>query len=109
MKRIILSLLVALVALAPQSASAFSFDWGFTGGYNLSKVKFSKNDYKENFSSGNRSGWYLGPKIHLGLIAGFCIDASATYSQRNLEIDGESNMLHSFEIRVNLKYSLGLG
>ncbi len=109
MKKLILSLFAAFVAFAPQTAAAFSFDWGVTGGYNLSKVKFSDNGYKETFSSGNRSGWFLGPKIHLGIAAGFCIDAAATYSQRNIEIEGETDMFHSFEIPVNLKYSFGLG
>ncbi len=108
MRKLILSLALAAFALLPQTVSAFSFDWGVTAGYNLSKVKFSDNSYMDTFSSGNRSGWFLGPKIHLGLIAGFGIDAAATYSQRNMEIEGKSNMLHSIEIPINVKYTFGL-
>ncbi len=108
MRKLILSLALAAFALLPQTASAFSFDWGVTAGYNLSKVKFKGNTYSETFSSGNRSGWFIGPKVHFGLIAGLGIDAAATYSQRNLEIEGKSDMLHSIEIPINLKYTIGL-
>ncbi len=109
MKKSILALVIAAITLVPATASAFSFDWGVTGGYNLSKVSFSSDRYGKNFSSGNRSGWFIGPKINLGLAAGFHIDAAATFSQRNLNVEGESEMYNSFEIPVNVKYALGLG
>ena len=90
------------------SAAAQSFDWGVVGGLNLSKLKFSGAD-KSNFSSDNQTGWYIGPKFMFNTVIGLGIDASVQYSQRNLDIDGESEKYQTIEIPINLRYNIGLG
>lgn len=115
MKRIImaLALLVSLTWATP--AQAFGFDWGVTGGLNYTKLNF-KGDLKHSLKSENRAGWFIGPKVNLGLIAGFGADASILYSQRRFNIidkedatESDSRTQRSIEIPINLKYSIGLG
>ncbi|MBO5134996.1 MAG: porin family protein [Bacteroidaceae bacterium] len=108
MKKILLtlSLLVAFVWATP--ASAIGFDWGLTGGVNMTKVNFSK----DMFDTGNRLGWFVGPKVQLSLPLGFGFDGAALYSQRRLNLSEDVNATETFrslEIPINLRYSIGLG
>lgn len=119
MKKIILSLVLLLSMTGAQTASAFSFDWGVTAGFNLTKLKLDGPNDKL-FSSDNRPGWFIGPKVNVGLIAGFGVDGALLYSQLkyntmyidaaqgNLEVS-ESETVRSFAVPINLKYSIGLG
>lgn len=108
MKKIFLAfaLLLSLGCAAPAAAQKISV--GLTGGLNVSKVNFSK----ETFSTGNRYGWFIGPKAKLTLPLGFGIDAAAVYNKRRLNLDDKKNStedFHSIEIPVNIRYSVGLG
>lgn len=115
----ILSLVLLLSIAGAQTANAFSFDWGVTAGFNLTKLKMDGN-YDKLFSSENRPGWFIGPKANIGLIAGFGLDGALLYSQlkyntiyvdanqANLEVS-ESETVRSLAIPINLKYSIGLG
>lgn len=115
----ILSLVLLLSIAGAQTANAFSFDWGVTAGFNLTKLKMDGN-YDKLFSSDNRPGWFIGPKVNVGLIAGFGVDGALLYSQLkyntmyvdaaqgNLEVS-ESETVRSFAVPINLKYSIGLG
>ncbi|MCI6485065.1 MAG: PorT family protein [Bacteroidales bacterium] len=128
MKKIICSLTLLFVLASALPAAAIGFDWGVTGGWNYSKVKIK--NFKTSFDTSNRAGWFIGPKVYLSLPLGFGVDASVQYSLRRMNMgdyvydadgfavenaDGTNptvsttNNYHSFEIPVNLRYSIGLG
>ena len=128
MKKIICSLTLLFVLASALPASAIGFDWGVTGGWNYSKVKIK--NFKTSFDTSNRAGWFIGPKVYLSLPLGFGVDASVQYSLKRMNMgdyvydadgfavenaDGTNptasttNNYHSFEIPVNLRYSIGLG
>ncbi len=122
MKKFSALCLSLLVAFAGLTAKAQKFSYGIVAGYDLTKVKYS-GDMKNNFSSDNKSGWYVGPKIVFSTVMGLGVDASLQYSQRKLNItqegyyDGneilnnvsQSQTYRTIEIPINLRYSIGLG
>ena len=110
MKRILSSIALCVAFFCAAPASAQLFKWGFVGGLNLSKLKVSGN-YKESVkaSTGNKCGWYIGPKVMVNLPVGIGIDAALEYSQRDLEINDESEKYRTLEIPVNIRYNIGLG
>lgn len=122
MKKFSALCLSLLVAFAGLTAKAQKFSYGIVAGYDLTKVKYS-GDMKNNFSSDNKSGWYVGPKIVFSTVIGLGVDASLQYSQRKLNItqdgyiDGnvvydkvsQSQTYRTIEIPINLRYSIGLG
>ncbi|MDE5677738.1 porin family protein [Phocaeicola sp.] len=107
MKKIISVLMVAvcLMMAAPVQAQ---LHLGVKGGLNLSKVSFSKSDWKGD----NKTGWFVGPMAEFTLpIVGIGADVAALYSQTDLaakgyEVDAK---LKTIEIPVNLKWSFGMG
>lgn len=115
-----IALLLAFVGTV--AAQAQSFSYGIAAGYNLTKLTYSGNT-KENFSSDNKSGWFIGPKVEFNTVIGLGVDASLQYSQRKLNISedvyDESNevvgeLSHSktyrtIEIPINVRYNVGLG
>lgn len=117
MRKIILSLVLLLSMSFATNASAFSFDWGVTGGLNYTKMNL-KGDYKDYFKSDNRAGWFAGVKANVGIALGFGLDGAILYSQQKFNIEGtevatagvnQSQTARSIEIPINLKYSIGLG
>ena len=117
-----LCLVLVLTIIGTMQAQAQSFSYGITAGYNLTKMKFSGN-WKESYSSDNKSGWFIGPKVAFNTPLGIGIDASLQYSQRKLNItevtyysNGEvfggksqSKTYRTLEIPINLRYNIGLG
>lgn len=111
MKKIIMSLVLLVSMACATPASAFGFDWGVTGGLNMTKLKL-KGDYMQNFNTNNRAGWYAGLKGNLSLALGFGLDASLVYSQQKYSLDGEnitSKTMRSVAIPINVRYNIGLG
>ena len=115
MKKIILALALLVSFGFATTAQAFSFDWGITGGYNLSKLKL-KGEANNLFNSDNRAGWFVGAKANVGLAMGFGLDGALLYSQQKMNVNNNganyyntSETQRSFEIPLNLKYSIGLG
>lgn len=112
MKKIISTLLLVAALAWPAPASAFGFDWGVTGGLNLTKLKLS-GAAKENFSANNRAGWFVGAKANLSIALGFGLDASLLYSQQKYSLNGHdydrSKTMRAVAIPVNLRYNVGLG
>lgn len=115
MKRIILALALFISMGFATTAQAFSFDWGITGGYSLTKLKLD-GDFGKNFNSDNRSGWFVGVKANLGLAMGFGFDGALLYEQSKLNVNNngdnyycESETHRSLSIPLNVKYSIGLG
>lgn len=115
MKKIILTLALLIAAAWSTPASAIDFDWGVTGGLNLTKLKAKDKDLKKVFSSDNQAGWFLGLKGHMSIAMGFGLDASLLYSQQKYQISVENTNAstyetsRSIEIPINLRYSIGLG
>lgn len=117
-----LCLVLVLTIIGTMQAQAQSFSYGITAGYNLTKMKFSGN-WKESYSSDNKSGWFIGPKVAFNTALGIGIDASLQYSQRKLNIteltyysNGEvfrvcdTSLTVTFHrIPINLRYNIGLG
>ena len=103
---------LALLLVTAAPAAAQSLSWGVTAGLNLSKLSLS-GDYKDmagtNFSTDNKAGWYVGPKVVFNTVLGVGVDASLQYSERNLSIGGESEKYRTIEIPINLRYNIGLG
>ena len=118
MRKILLTLALLLGIGATQSAQAIGFDWGITGGLNLTKLKLDDN-VGYNFSSKNQAGWFVGVKGNVGLIAGLGLDGALLYNQRkfdfdnveigNVEVNTHAKTYRTIEIPINLKYSIGLG
>ena len=115
MKKIILSLVLLVSIVGAQTASAFSFDWGVTGGFNLTKLKFDKAS--KSFDTNGQAGWFLGLKANVGLIGGFGLDGALLYNQMKYTTTADYGLgtvsinetARSFAIPINLKYSIGLG
>lgn len=91
-------------------AQAQSFDFGFVGGLNLTKLNFS-GSYNGAIKrvSDAKCGWYIGPKVNFNTVLGIGFDAALEYSERDLDIDGESEKYRTLEIPINLRYNIGLG
>lgn len=112
MKKILLTLVAALVVT---SASAFSFNWGITGGLNYTKVKVSsKSAALSNLKSGDsQAGWNIGVRANVGLIAGFSVNGALLYNQNKLVLEQdaikETETERSFSIPLNLRFNFGIG
>lgn len=112
MKKILLTLVAALVVT---SASAFSFNWGITGGLNYTTVKVSsKSAALSNLKSGDsQAGWNVGVRANVGLIAGFSVNGALLYNQNKLVLENnqmkETETERSFSIPLNLRFNFGIG
>ena len=110
MKKILLTLVAALVVT---SASAFSFNWGITGGLNYTKVKVSDKSISNLKSGDSQAGWNIGVRANVGLIAGFSVNGALLYNQNKLVLEQnslkETETERSFSIPLNLRYNFGIG
>lgn len=107
--------LVALLAtmMAGTTANAQSLKFGVKGGLNVSSLSLSKDLY----GSDNRTGFYVGPTMKLGLPLGFGLDLSALYDQRSVDVvadDAENPTVNTFRqkqlsVPLNLRWGIGLG
>ena len=109
MKKTLIVVLVALIGFGTQHVNA-QLDFGVVAGMNVSKADF-KNP-RNNLKSGNRCGWFVGPKVEFAVpVVGIGADASLLYSQRNINVeDGateENNKFNTIEIPINLRYQFG--
>lgn len=113
MKKITSLCIALLVALTcATKVQAQSFDWGIVAGFNLTKLHLSgdaRHMPNYAFKSDNKAGWYVGPKIAFNTLIGVGVDAALQYSERDLDINGESEKYRTFEIPINLRYNIGLG
>lgn len=113
MRKLFLTLALLLSMAVATPAGAFGFDWGITGGLNLTKLRLS--DGLDNvLKSDNQAGWFIGPKFNLSLVAGLGLDASLQYSQRKLQVNGDEGFssyktFRSIELPINVKYNFGIG
>lgn len=115
MKKIIMTLALLLTLAWATPASALGFDWGVTGGLNLTKLKV-KGENKNIFSSDNQAGWFIGPKVQFNVAMGFGLDGALLYSQQKYQLEANNSSYastyktsRSISVPINLRYSIGLG
>lgn len=111
MKKIFAALML-LAAFAVSVPASAQLKFGIVGGLNLTKLSTSGN----NFSSDNRAGWYIGPKVEFTIpVVNLSIDGALEYSQRQMNIGNDATeqatneQYKSIEIPINVRYTLGLG
>ena len=76
MKKTLVIMLVALIGIGAQQAKA-QIDFGIVAGMNVNKADFKH--VGNNVRSGNRCGWFVGPKAEFTLpLVGIGADASTT-------------------------------
>ena len=124
-----LAIAAMLLLAANATVKAQSFSYGITAGWNQTKLKL-KGSAKDLYSSDNKAGWFVGPKITFSSGLGIGFDAAIEYSERSLNITqdyyttnyagggttqeqyntvSETKKYRTFEIPINLRYSIGLG
>lgn len=114
MKRIVCMAVTAMALLLAVPAQA-QFSWGIKGGVNLVSNNFSDLSgtitKDQILNKDNYTGFFIGPKAEVRIpLLGFGIEAAALYSQKGMSIgDNETFKMNSFQIPLNIKYSLGLG
>lgn len=117
MKKTLLSLILLLTTMGATTAQAFDFDWGLTGGLNVTKLNMKGTNAKF-FDSTNRAGWFVGPKIDMGFVLGFGLDAAVLYqqAQHNIKFVGLTGQTYSsthttdyVSLPINARYNIGLG
>jgi len=113
MKKIFSTLLIAVCLFLAIPAQA-QIKFGVKGGLNLVNADFS--GLKDNFKTDNMSGFFIGPMIDVNIpIVGLGIDGAIVYNEKGTKItntitnEDVTNKRKSFDIPVNLKYSIGLG
>ena len=108
---------LTLVFVGAITAQAQSFSYGIAVGFDLSKMQLS-GTAKDNFSSDNKAGWFVGPKVSFNTVLGIGIDASLQYSQRDLTLVNENvsgvsvsetEKYRTLEIPINVRYNIGIG
>ena len=105
MKRIY-AIVVALVALTVTANAQFKI--GAEVGLNINKLSLNK----DIVSSGNRAGFFLGPKVRFTVpIIGIGADAVILYANRSASLedaDGvmQTKTMHCIELPINLRYQL---
>ncbi len=110
MRKFLGTLLVACAFVFASTPTYAQLDFGIVGGLNLNKISYKS---MPSFSSDNRCGWYIGPKLEFTIpIVGLGIDASLQYSQRRINADdileNSSTTYKSLEIPINVRYGVGL-
>lgn len=110
MKKYFLTLISAMSLSLTAHAG---IDLGVTAGYNLTNASFNAKTASNILSGKNGSGWYIGPKVNLGLVMGFSVDAAAVFNQREFKFTTtapatKSEKSRSIDLPVNLKYSFSL-
>jgi hypothetical protein len=104
-------LLLLVVFMTALSVNAQSIKLGIKGGLDLTDMTLSKDD----FSSSNRTGFFIGPTVKLSTGTGLGFDISGLYNHRSFKVDGvdghEGTTLkqNQFIVPVNVRYGFGLG
>ena len=105
MKKLFLPLALAMVLAMPAKSQ---LQFGVEAGMNLTKLNFSDN-LSTMANSDNMAGWYLGPKVNVTIpVVGLGLDAALVYSQKKIDVNGDLNTFRSFEVPVNVRYTLGM-
>ena len=112
MKKSIFALALSLFMLLGIQQSTAQLSFGVVAGMNLNKANFHE-PVGRNFSSSNKCGWYVGPKLEFTVpVVGIGVDASAQYSQRYINGSDDAyettRALKTIEIPINIRYQFGM-
>lgn len=99
---ILAALFVVMLTAAPASAQ---LKFGVRGGANISSMHFNSDLLKAD----NVTGFQIGPMMELmAPYVGLGFDAAILYSQKGMEVEGESVKTDYIDVPVNLKWKFGL-
>lgn len=109
MKKLLLLIAVALVSMTASAQTNKLFTWGVEAGMNFNSLSFDK----EMFESGNRAGFFVGPKVKVKVpLVGLGLDGALIYSMNSAQIQNEdivkSENLSYLEIPLNVRYDFSL-
>ena len=109
MKKLLLLIAVALVSMTASAQTNKLFTWGVEAGMNFNSLSFDK----EMFESGNRAGFFVGPKVKVKVpLVGLGLDGALIYSMNSAQIQNEdivkSKNLSYLEIPLNVRYDFSL-
>ncbi len=109
MKKIFFTIL-AISALATTNAQASIFNWGVTGGMNITKTEVDETDFIKNWSPDSETGWYAGLQFRVVVpIVGVGVDFGAVYTQETLTLpDNNKEDIGYLSVPVHLRYELKL-
>lgn len=120
MKKLLLVIAAVVMTVSTSAQTKKLMNWGVEAGMNFNTLSFNK----ELFDSGNRMGFFVGPKVKFNLpLIGLGADVAVLYSLNSARYEGTENMgeavenmqavsntksLSYLEIPLNLRYSFGL-
>lgn len=97
-------LLMAIILCAATGQSQVRI--GLKGGLNITEMSFDS----KVFDSANRSGFFAGPILKVGLpLLPIGFDIAAVYDQRMSKIESENMKQESIHVPVNMRLEVGLG
>lgn len=104
MKKILVTV-ISTVALFMSLPSNAGVNIGLKGGYNATSFHISD----DAFDSSNRSGFFIGPSLRVGIpVLPIGFDVAVLYDQRDAEIYGETISRRCVNIPVNIRYEISL-
>ncbi len=113
MKKIFSILFVAVCLFTTNTVQA-QVKLGVKGGLNLANIDFK--GLANNVKTENRNGFFIGPMVDINVpIIGIGIDGALLYAEKGTKFTNittntqTTNNQKTFEVPVNLKYSIGMG
>lgn len=109
MKKCLLVIVIAFASMAALAQTNKMFTWGVEAGMNFNSLSFDK----EMFESGNRAGFFVGPKVRVKVpIVGLGLDGALIYSLNSAQVQAadmvKSKNLSYLEIPLNVRYDFSL-
>lgn len=109
MKKCLLVIVIAFASMAALAQTNKMFTWGVEAGMNFNSLSFDK----EMFESGNRAGFFVGPKVKVKVpIVGLGLDGALIYSLNSAQVQAadmvKSKNLSYLEIPLNVRYDFSL-
>lgn len=110
MKKMTLMAAIAATLFFAAPAQA-QFCWGIKGGVNLGNNDLTTlKDKNSAANMGNYTGFFIGPKAEIRIpIIGIGAEVAALYANKSMTLAETPFKQNSFQIPLNIKYSLGLG
>lgn len=119
MKKLLLVIAAVVMTVSTSAQTKKLMNWGVEAGMNFNTLSFNS----ELFDSGNRMGFFVGPKVKFNLpLIGLGADVAVLYSLNSARSEGtaggenvtggtpvtNTKSLSYLEIPLNLRYSFGL-
>lgn len=101
-----------LLASSLSAHAVLDMEFAITGGYHLTKTTLDRGTLLQTLEGKNGSGWYIGPKVQLGLVLGLSLEGAALYSQREVALANLSAVKviekqKSIAVPINARYDFG--